>query len=250
MKAESAYRRFAQYYDLYVGDFDADLAVYKSFCRPNERILEIGCGTGRVLQSFLKDGFTITGVDISPEMLDVAREKLLTYYQQGSLRLHLHDFREQPLSEKYELVLVTFYTFNYILEHPETFLQHLRRSMTEDARLIMDLFYPKTLTHQELDNVWATHEFERHGHAIILQDRRTLVDNIEERTQIYKEHGEEIEIATNRKYYSPEEIGRILRIAGFREIQFVQGYSASGFKETISTDQLSQNFLVKSIKKS
>jgi SAM-dependent methyltransferase len=250
MKAESTYRKFAQYYDLYVGNFDADLAMYKSFCCANDRILEIGCGTGRVLQSFLQDGYVITGVDISPEMLDVAREKLLTFHQRGLLQLHQHDFREQPFAEKYELVLVTFYTFNYILDLPELFLQHICPSMTDDALLIMDLFIPKTLAHPELNNVWTTHEFERNGRAVTLQDRRRLVDNIEERTQIYREHGEEIEIVTNRRYYAPEEIGRILRMTGFREIHFVQEYTASGFQESIDLDQHSQNFMVKSIKKS
>ena len=65
MNANETYQKFAEYYDAYAGAFEKDLAVYKSFCHPDERILEVGCGTGRVLQSFLKDGFRLTGVDIS-----------------------------------------------------------------------------------------------------------------------------------------------------------------------------------------
>ncbi len=122
--------------------------------------------------------------------------------------------------------------------------------MTDDAMLIMDLFIPKTLAHPELDNVWTTDDFERHGRAVTLQDMRRLADNIEERTQIYKENGEEIEIVTNRRYYPPEEIGRILRTAGFRDVHFVQGYTASGFQEHLNSGQLTENFLVKAIKKS
>lgn len=57
MNLDDTYRKFSQYYDPYVGDFDADLPVYKSLCRPQESILEVGCGTGRILQSFLQDGF-------------------------------------------------------------------------------------------------------------------------------------------------------------------------------------------------
>ncbi len=250
MNADSTYRKFAQYYDLYVGDFDADLAVYKFFCHRQKSILEVGCGTGRILQSFLRDGFEVTGVDISQEMLDLAQKKLLVFYHQGLLRLHRHDFREQPFSEKFERVLVTFYTFNYILDRQETFLKHLYQSMTDNALLIMDLFYPKTLTHPELDNVWTTHEFKRHGRTIILRDKRTLANNIEERMQIYEEHGEAIEIASARRYYTPEEIRCVLQNAGFREIQFAQGYAAlSAFEETINPEQLEHNFLIKAVKK-
>jgi SAM-dependent methyltransferase len=248
MDADGTYRRFAQYYDLYVGDFCADLTLYKSFCSANDRILEVGCGAGRVLQSFLQDGFAITGVDISPEMLDLARKKLLDFCQQGSLRLFQHDFRNKPLLQRYKRVLVTFYTFNYILEDPGAFLQNLCQSMTEDALLIMDLFYPKTLANPELDNIWTMHEFGRHGRTISLRDKRRLVNNIEERIQIYKEHGEPIEIVTTRRYYPPDEISHILQMVGFREVQFVQGYESSDFQPNINPEQFGQNFLVKAVR--
>lgn len=249
MNSDSTYHKFAQYYDLCVGDFDADLPVYKSLCHAQESILEVGCGTGRVLQSFLRDGFVVTGIDISQEMLGLAKRKLQVFQDQGSLRIYRHDLRKQPLPDKYERVLVTFFTFNYILERPETFLQHLRQSMTQDSSLIMDLFFPKTLAHPELDNVWTTNEFKRHGRAVTLRDRRILSNNIEERTQIYQEQGESIEIVTARRYYPPEEILHILHAGGFQEIQFAQGYESSAFDETIDSEQLRQNFIVKATKK-
>jgi ubiquinone/menaquinone biosynthesis C-methylase UbiE len=41
-----------------------------------ERVLDVGCGTGRHLLAFLKMGLDVTGVDASPYMLDIARKKL------------------------------------------------------------------------------------------------------------------------------------------------------------------------------
>ena len=41
-----------------------------------ERILDVGCGTGRHLLGFLEMGLDVTGIDASPYMLDVARKKL------------------------------------------------------------------------------------------------------------------------------------------------------------------------------
>jgi SAM-dependent methyltransferase len=41
-----------------------------------ERVLDIGCGTGRHLSMFLEMGLDVTGLDASPHMLDVARERL------------------------------------------------------------------------------------------------------------------------------------------------------------------------------
>src|SRR5688500_3818712 len=56
MSSQETYQRFARYYDLYVGDFNADLPLYRSLCTPAHHVLEIGCGTGRVLRAVLAEG--------------------------------------------------------------------------------------------------------------------------------------------------------------------------------------------------
>ena len=249
MNADSTYKKFAQYYDLYVAGFTEDLAVYKAFCHPQDKILEVGCGTGRVLKSFLEDGFQITGIDISPEMLDVAQEKLARFAQQGRVKLHRHNFQDQPLAEQYDKVLVTFYTFNYILEHPETFLKNIFVTMSAQAMLIMDLFYPKTLAHKELDHVWTSHEFRAGDRIITLKDKRTFANGLEERIQIYQEPGDKTEITTVRKYYPPAAIKQVLETVGFQEIRFAEKYDPNTFKETLNLDQITGSFLVKAVKR-
>ncbi len=82
-----AYKLFAQYYDLYIGSFNEDMNFYTSFCNKNDEIIEIGCGTGRILKHFLESGFHITGVDISDEMLEIAKKKLRQYELNGQLFL-------------------------------------------------------------------------------------------------------------------------------------------------------------------
>jgi SAM-dependent methyltransferase len=44
--------------------------------RPNDRMLEVGCGTGQATQSFARRGFPIVAIDPGPEMLRGARESL------------------------------------------------------------------------------------------------------------------------------------------------------------------------------
>lgn len=69
-----AYRRYASGYDLYFGAVlqqGRHKVVECMDCQPGEHILEVGVGTGLSLPLY-PDGVAITGIDISPEMLQLA----------------------------------------------------------------------------------------------------------------------------------------------------------------------------------
>ncbi len=73
-------REYDNWYQSPQNQFIADLEdqLLLRLLRPvrGERVLDIGCGTGRHLLMFLEMGLDITGLDASPYMLDIAREKL------------------------------------------------------------------------------------------------------------------------------------------------------------------------------
>lgn len=52
---------------------EADLVA--SLAPPRARVLDAGCGTGRVATELTRRGFTCVGVDVEPEMVAVARER-------------------------------------------------------------------------------------------------------------------------------------------------------------------------------
>lgn len=54
---------------------DVDLRFMGEHCARPSRLLDLGCGTGRLLVPFARRGYTVLGVDLSAEMLAVAREK-------------------------------------------------------------------------------------------------------------------------------------------------------------------------------
>ncbi len=69
------YDRFAPFYDLEFADFDDDLTLYRAFAaHSGGPILELGCGSGRALVPLACDGYAVTGVDLSPAMLALARD--------------------------------------------------------------------------------------------------------------------------------------------------------------------------------
>lgn len=75
---KKAYRRYAPVYDALFGPVlhqGRKRIVQGMDCRPGERILEVGLGTGLSLPLY-PDSVKITGIDVSSEMLERARERV------------------------------------------------------------------------------------------------------------------------------------------------------------------------------
>ena len=85
--------------------FYVDLA--KKFGGP---VLEIGCGTGRVLLAIARQGIEIHGVDDSLAMLGVLKPHWKQESREVRRNVHLHrgDMRQFRLQKKYPLVIMPF----------------------------------------------------------------------------------------------------------------------------------------------
>src|SRR5260370_31267174 len=55
--------------------FAADQAFVERHCQPPGRLLDLGCGTGRLLVALAARGYRVVGVDLSGPMLEAARAK-------------------------------------------------------------------------------------------------------------------------------------------------------------------------------
>jgi SAM-dependent methyltransferase len=248
ISSEQTYKAFADYYDLYVGDFKNDIEIYTLFCDTRDNILEVGCGTGRILRHFLESGYCMTGIDISEEMLAIAKKRLLNFEESGRLTISNHDFTNSAFHSGFEKVLVTFYTFNYIIEKPLQFLKNINKSLNANGLLILDLFYPRSLLNPTAENKWEVKTIHHAARSITLKDKRSLKSEIEYRTQIFIEGSSEIQIDTERRYFNPVQMKELLVRTGFQDICFSIGYANNGFNEIIDEKDITTNFIVKASK--
>jgi SAM-dependent methyltransferase len=110
-------------------------------------VLEVGCGTGRVLIPTARAGLAITGLDLSPHMLGVCRERLNAEMEQVRSRVRLvqGDMRQFELGQTFRLVTLPFRPFQHLttVEDQLACLKCLRRHLAEEGRLIFDIFNPK-----------------------------------------------------------------------------------------------------------
>jgi SAM-dependent methyltransferase len=110
-------------------------------------LLELGCGTGRVLIPTAKSGIEIVGLDASPLMLSVCREKLLSESKDVGSRvtgLVQGDMRAFELGRKFSLVTIPFRPFQHLLtvEDQMSCLENIRKHLVDGGKLILDIFNP------------------------------------------------------------------------------------------------------------
>jgi SAM-dependent methyltransferase len=110
-------------------------------------VLEVGCGTGRVLIPTARAGVEITGLDLSPHMLDVCRGRLKTEPEEvcSKVRVVEADMRHFELGQTFRLVTLPFRPFQHLTTVADQLacLGCIRRHLAEGGRLILDIFNPK-----------------------------------------------------------------------------------------------------------
>jgi SAM-dependent methyltransferase len=101
-----------------------------------KRLLDVACGTGLSTVPMLDRGWTVTGCDISPAMLEIAREKVGT----GAELLEA-DMRELPDLGEFDLIWAVNDPLNYLLdlEELEATFEGMRRNLAPSGIALFDI---------------------------------------------------------------------------------------------------------------
>ena len=137
------YTTVARFYDAETGDKTDDLNMYSRLAAQYDgEILDVGCGTGRVLIHLARAGYKVQGIDNDRAMLDRLARKLtnmpqlldnITYLQADVLS---HEFDRQ-----FSLILLTYNALMHFKEQEQqiALLNNLRHWLTDDGLLVIDL---------------------------------------------------------------------------------------------------------------
>lgn len=99
-------------YDLAI-QFNYDFDFYYNLAKNAKSVLDIGCGTGRMLLPLLQKGINVDGLDNAPAMLKVARDKCEAYGYKP--RLFEADMRDFDLENRYDLIIIPYHSLIYML---------------------------------------------------------------------------------------------------------------------------------------
>lgn len=103
---------YAQTYDDSVPDWPGEIDFYRAYAAKaksqDRSVLELACGTGRVAIRLAQDGASVVGLDISPDMINVAMQKTTGL---ENARWIEGDMRSFQIDETFELALIPGHAF-------------------------------------------------------------------------------------------------------------------------------------------
>ena len=132
-------------YDHYQRGVDGDVRFYVEQARESAGpVLELGCGTGRILLPVAEAGIDVVGLDLSPDMLDVLRAKLARRTADVQLRVRLvpGDMRDFELDRQFPLVTIPYRSFLHLLtiDDQRRALACIRRHVRPGGRFVLNVW--------------------------------------------------------------------------------------------------------------
>lgn len=137
--------RLPELYDAFA--FADDVPLYAALAADlGGRVLEIACGTGRLVVPIAERGAIVVGVDSSPPMLTRARAKLGGVASEVSDRVTLiaGDMRDFDAGAEFDLALVAVKSFGYMIERrdQQRALANIARHVRPGGLVVFDLLNP------------------------------------------------------------------------------------------------------------
>lgn len=234
-----------RFYDLDEGRFTEDLGLYVGLAeRWGGPILELGCGTGRVLAALAAAGHHVVGLDSSEAMLATARKRLARHNLLARARLVSADMRRFALEERFAWAFCAMNSLMHLtaLEDQLAALEAVRRHLHPGGYLVLDLTNP--------DPGWLLEPEERVVRVGVLEDSETgtvVVRQVLQRADplrqvlhlvyIYDEVGPEgtvrrVLLPLCLRYLFPFEARLLLERAGFTVEALYGSYEMDPFDAT------------------
>jgi SAM-dependent methyltransferase len=208
-------------YDAEYGGIDEDGAFFLSLAEScGRRVLDLGCGTGRLAIPLARSGKEVTGIDLSRAMLSHAEKKA------GNLAIRWveGDFRNFHLGGEFDLIIACGHAFQALITEADqrTFLRCVRRHLAAGGRLAFDTrnTIPLHLDVTGRENSW---------HSFVLPDGSVVdvsgVEAYDAATGIMhyrtfrtrRDSGLRTETVLDIKFTAPNDLLRLLRENGLRE---------------------------------
>jgi SAM-dependent methyltransferase len=127
---------------LHAPEKDVETAILKRLPQAMEKLLDIGTGTGRMLELLSGRAQRAIGIDVSPDMLAIARDRLAGV---ANVQVRLGDLYRLPFENKAGFDAVLFHQVLHYLDDPATAVMEAARVLRPGGSLLIADFAPHGL---------------------------------------------------------------------------------------------------------
>lgn len=204
--------------------------------RSGEPVLDVGCGTGRLLLDYAEVGIDIDGIDNSPEMLDICRRKAAQFGVAPGI--YLRDILRDELPRQYRTIVAPSSVLQ-LMTAPGAAQRMVQRCCAhlEPGGTFVTSFAFDWRPGEPLDTGWEL-LFEKvrpEDGAIVRHWTRETRDpeqqlwNAESRFEVELDGKivatEEQQRRPEGRWYTQDEAAALFRSAGFGEVHVYEGFS-------------------------
>ena len=225
-------KKYARYYDLfnheknYGKECDFVQETFRRFSgTPIKTILDLGCGTGLHDKEFSERGYKITGLDLSEDMIEIAKER------NPSSEFVVGDMSNFSLNKKFDAIITMFSAMGYLTENNQiaNFFDSVKKHINRGGLLIIDVWNGLGVMHElptsrektaQIGNLKITRksfpilDVKNHVNRVKFNvkvfDRENLIDDYDENHKV--------------RFFFPQELGKYMEDAGFELIHVCPSY--------------------------
>jgi SAM-dependent methyltransferase len=217
----------AELYELTHCGNPGDTAFYREACRGARSVLELGSGSGRMLLALADAKRRLTGLELDPELLALAKRNLraLPPAKRNALRLVAGDMRDFELSERFERALLPYNALYCLLNRRAALacFRAARRVLAPGGKFLLDVWnsgpFQRRSSRSSADETEPVVTLEHAGRTWDVFERSS-VRRARQRlnvtyTYLPREGGPTYQIPIAQRYYSTAEVMELLARAGF-----------------------------------
>lgn len=148
------YEKFGRFYDAVMGDRAGSAAFIRHLIQKHnpeaKTLLELACGTGAVLQHLAKH-YEVSGLDISPEMLSVARKKL------PDAPICQASMVTFDLGKEFDVIICVFDSINHVLSFADwrRIFRRVARHLDKGGLFLFDINTERKLRRHIQEPPWV-----------------------------------------------------------------------------------------------
>lgn len=221
------FKDYAYYYNAFYQDKDYKLEteqidyLFKKYGKDIRSIVNYGCGTGRHDIELSKLGYQCAGIDMSPLMIDIAKENAKA--KALNIDFSVADIRTYEPKKKYDAVVSLFHVMSYQNSNEDALSAFIsaRQALNKDGLFLFDVWYgPGVLSDMPTVRVREIDDDKYRLIRIarpIMHDKENVVDVCYEVLAIDKASNEtkSIKETHNMRYFFRPELEYLLKEAGF-----------------------------------